>query len=119
MGFDIISGGNQKMFSGQIIEYKVSPIAGIKTTWVTEITHVIEKEYFVDEQRIGPYSLWHHKHFFKQISGGVEIEDKVDYQLPLGVLGKIVHGVMVKKKLDEIFTYRSNKLESLFGLCSK
>lgn len=115
MSFDIVSGGGQKMFPGQIIEYVVTPLAGIKMQWVTEITHVIESEYFVDEQRIGPYSFWHHKHFFKQISAGVEIEDKVDYQLPFGPLGKLIHKQIVKPKLDEIFAYRKDKLESLFG----
>jgi len=115
MGFDIVSGSERKMFPGQIIEYSVSPIANIQTKWVTEITHVIENEYFVDEQRIGPYSFWHHKHFIHPISGGVEAEDRVDYQLPLGILGNIMHRIMVKKKLNKIFSYRKNKLTSLFG----
>lgn len=115
MGFDIVSGGGQPMFPGQIIEYIVTPIAGIKTRWVTEITHVVKKEYFVDEQRIGPYKFWHHKHFFKPVSGGVEIEDKVDYQLPFGIMGKFVHALIVEAKLDEIFSYREDKLTQIFG----
>src|SRR6056297_1252434 len=99
MGFHILSGVQRRMFPGQIIEYVVTPVAGIKTKWVTEITHVKEKEYFVDEQRFGPYSMWHHKHFFKEIPGGVEMEDIVHYKLPFGYLGRIVHPFLVAPKL--------------------
>jgi len=115
MGFDITSGGDRPMFEGQIIQYIVTPIAGIKTKWVTEITHVKDGEYFVDEQRFGPYALWHHKHFIKEIEGGVEMEDIVDYKLPMGKLGNLVHPFMVKPKLNEIFEYRKKKLVELFG----
>ncbi|MGA8853452.1 MAG: SRPBCC family protein [Christiangramia sp.] len=115
MGFEILSGGDRPMFSGQIIQYIVTPVAGIKTKWVTEITHVKEGEYFVDEQRFGPYALWHHKHFIKPIPGGVEMEDIIDYKLPFGVLGQLMHPIMVKPKLQEIFDYRKQKLIDLFG----
>lgn len=115
MGFNILSGADRKMFAGQIIQYIVTPIAGIPTKWVTEITHVKDKEFFVDEQRFGPYALWHHKHFIKAIPGGVEMEDIVDYKLPFGLLGQMVHPIMVKPKLKEIFDYRYNKLIELFG----
>lgn len=114
MGFDILSGSEKPMFAGQIIEYIVTPILGIKTKWVTEITHVVDREYFVDEQRFGPYSLWHHKHFIKEIDGGIEMEDLLHYKLPFGILGKLVHPLLVKPKLDEIFEYRKNKLHELF-----
>ena len=103
------------MFPGQIIEYIVTPVLGIKTKWVTEITHVQESKYFVDEQRFGPYALWHHKHFVKEIEGGVEMEDIVHYKLPLGFIGELAHPFLVKPKLDEIFSYRTKKLEELFG----
>ena len=115
MGFDILSGADRPMFAGQIIQYIVTPVMGIKTTWVTAITHVKENEYFVDEQRFGPYVLWHHKHFIKEIEGGVEMEDIIDYKLPMGVLGQLVHPFIVKPKLDEIFDYRKKKLKALFG----
>ncbi len=115
MGFDTISGGEKKMFPGQIIQYTVTPLVGIKLKWVTEITHVKEQEYFVDEQRFGPYSFWHHKHFINEIEHGIQMTDIVDYKLPLGLLGQIVHPVLVKPKLDEIFSYRCRKLESMFG----
>lgn len=115
MGFNILSGVEKSMYPGQIIEYIVTPILGIKTKWVTEITHVKDLEYFVDEQRFGPYSLWHHKHFIKEIDGGVEMEDIVHYKLPMGFLGQLAHPILVKPKLDEIFEYRRNKLIELFG----
>ncbi len=115
MGFITLSGDDRPMFAGQIIQYIVTPIAGIRTKWVTEITHVADKHYFVDEQRFGPYALWHHKHFLKEIPGGVEMEDIVDYKLPLGFLGQLVHPFLVKPKLNEIFEYRHKKLIELFG----
>ena len=115
MGFNILSGADRKMFPGQIIQYIVTPLAGIPTKWVTEITHVKVKEYFVDEQRFGPYALWHHKHFIKAIPGGVEMEDIIDYKLPMGILGKLAHPIVVKPKLKEIFDYRYQKLIELFG----
>ena len=115
MGFNILSGADRKMFPGQIIQYIVTPLAKIPTKWVTEITHVKDKEYFVDEQRFGPYALWHHKHFIKAIPGGVEMEDIIDYKLPMGILGRLAHPIVVKPKLKEIFDYRYQKLIELFG----
>lgn len=116
MGFHILSGADRPMFAGQIIQYVVTPVLGIKTTWVTEITHSVHNDYFVDEQRFGPYALWHHKHFIKQIPGGVEMEDIIDYKLPFGLLGQLAHPIIVRPKLDEIFNYRKQKLEALFGV---
>ncbi|SNR14262.1 SRPBCC family protein [Tenacibaculum jejuense] len=115
MGFNILSGADRPMYSGQIIQYIVTPILGIKTKWVTEITHVRHQKYFVDEQRFGPYALWHHKHFIKEIDGGIEMEDIIDYKIPLGILGQMVHPFLVKPKLEEIFSYRQTKLIELFG----
>lgn len=116
MGFNILGGADRTMYPGQIIQYIVTPVAGIKTKWVTEITHVKDLEYFVDEQRFGPYALWHHKHFIKEIEGGVEMEDIIDYKLPMGFLGRMVHPFVVAPKLKEIFEYRRNKLEEIFGV---
>lgn len=115
MGFNIKSGADRYMFSGQIIEYIVTPLFGIKTKWVTEITHLVDQQYFVDEQRYGPYSLWHHKHFINKVEGGVEMEDLLHYKLPFGFLGQLAHPILVKPKLNEIFEYRKNKLIELFG----
>ena len=91
------------------------PILGIPLHWVTEITYVEKPYYFVDEQRFGPYAFWHHKHFFKAVEGGVEMEDIVDYKLPLGPLGSIAHALFVKRQVSDIFKYRNAKLEELFG----
>ncbi|MFD2824558.1 cell division inhibitor [Lacinutrix iliipiscaria] len=115
MSFNIISGADKPMYAGQIIQYIVTPVLGIKTKWVTEITHLVEQHYFVDEQRFGPYALWHHKHFLKEIDGGIEMEDIIDYKLPFGVIGQLVQPLLVKPKLNEIFEYRKHKLETLFG----
>ena len=91
------------------------PNVQIKTKWVTEITHSVDKHYFVDEQRFGPYALWHHKHFIKKINGGIEMEDIVDYKIPFGILGQIAHPLFVKNKLRQIFKFREKKLIKLFG----
>jgi ligand-binding SRPBCC domain-containing protein len=115
MSFDIISGAEKPMFAGQIIQYLVTPILGIKTKWVSEITHFEEKKYFVDVQLYGPYALWHHKHFINKIDGGVELEDIIDYKVPLGILGQMVHPFIVKPKLEEIFNYRQQKMIEIFG----
>lgn len=116
MGFDITSKLLiPKMYPGMIISYKVSPIAGIKITWVSEITHIKEKEYFVDEQRIGPYAMWHHEHKIEAIAGGTLMTDIVSYKPPFGFLGSIANSVLIKKQLREIFEYRKNAIEKMFG----
>lgn len=116
MGFNILSGGDRPMFAGQLIQYLVTPVFGIKMKWVTIITHSVKHDYFIDEQRYGPYDLWHHKHFMKEIPGGVEMEDVIDYKVPFGILGQLVHPFLVRPKLEEIFNYRTKKLEALFGV---
>nr|WP_322625830.1 SRPBCC family protein [uncultured Flavobacterium sp.] len=115
MGFVTLSGDERKMFAGQVIIYTITPLFGIKLQWVTEITHVQEGAFFVDEQRFGPYAFWHHKHFFKEIDGGTEMEDIIHYKVPMGFLGRLVHPFLVKPKLEEIFAYRQKKLVELFG----
>ena len=116
MGFRITSKGSlQKMYPGMIISYKVSPVLGIKMTWVTEITHVKEKAYFVDEQRIGPYAMWHHEHFIEPIEGGVLMSDIVSYKPPFGFLGTLAHPLVIKGKLKEIFDFRHKAVEAMFG----
>ena len=115
MSFDIISGADRPIYAGQILQYKVTPIMGIRTKWVSEIKSIVPKKYFVDEQLYGPYSLWHHKHFIREIEGGVEMEDIIDYKIPLGILGQMIHPLLVKPRLEEIFNYRQKKLVELFG----
>lgn len=115
MKFDILGGADTAMYPGQIIRYKVSPFPGVRTSWVTEITHVREGEYFVDEQRFGPYKFWHHKHFIAPVEGGVLMRDVVDYMLPLGPLGTLAHGLLIGKQLRGIFRYREAALDRRFG----
>ena len=88
---------------------------GIKMTWVTEITQVKEYEYFVDEQRVGPYSIWHHEHKIESIEGGVLMTDIVSYKPPFGILGSIANSVLIKKQLKEIFDFRTVAMEKIFG----
>lgn len=116
LGFEIISKHHgDKMYAGQVIEYTVKPIMGIPLYWMTEITQVAGKQYFIDEQRFGPYSLWHHQHHFKEIPGGVEMTDIVHYKLALWFLGDLANFIMVKKQLDEIFRFRFSAVEDRFG----
>lgn len=116
MGFDITSKDTpEKMYPGLIITYKVSPLLGIKTDWMTEITQVRDKEFFIDEQRVGPYKLWHHQHFVEEIEGGVLMRDIVTYQPPFGFLGAIMNSLVIRKKLNEIFAYRFKAVEEKYG----
>ena len=116
MGFTITSKLlSEKMYPGMIISYKVSPLLGIKMTWVTEITQVKEREYFVDEQRVGPYAMWHHEHKIESIEGGVLMTDIVSYQPPFGILGSLANCLLIKKQLKEIFDFRTVAVEKMFG----
>ena len=116
MGFDITSeNANQEMYPGMIIGYTVKPLLGIKTTWLTEITQVRHHEYFIDEQRIGPYKLWHHEHFIRATEDGVLMTDIVTYQPPFGFVGTIMNKLVIEKRLAEIFDYRTQALEKRFG----
>lgn len=116
MGFLVTSNtGSGKMYPGMIITYKVSPLFGIALDWMTEITHVQEQSYFVDEQRIGPYAMWHHQHKIEAIEGGVLMTDIVTYQPPFGFLGAIANILFIKKQLKAIFDFRTIALEKRFG----
>jgi ligand-binding SRPBCC domain-containing protein len=117
MGFDITSEEvPQKMYEGMIISYKVTLLLGIKATWVTEITHVKEKQYFVDEQRVGPYKIWHHQHILEETADGILMTDIISYQPPFGFLGNIANALIIKGKLKEIFDYRTKALIEIFDL---
>jgi ligand-binding SRPBCC domain-containing protein len=117
MQFEVINNDihPEKMYAGQIIEYYVTPFRGFRTHWVTEITHVTENEYFADEQRIGPYSFWHHEHFLKKVEGGIEMTDIVHYKAPFGFLGSLANSFYIRKKLKAIFDYRYKKFEEMFN----
>lgn len=116
LSFKIKSELPSKMYPGLIIQYTVRPVMGIPMTWVTEISHVQNHQFFVDRQLKGPYKTWHHQHHFTEIEGGVEMTDEVNYELPLGFLGRIAHSLFVKKQLNSIFDYRIKKMEETFGI---
>lgn len=103
------------MYPGMIITYKVSPLLGIKLDWMTEITHVKEKEYFVDEQRFGPFAFWHHQHHFSKIENGILMRDILHYAIGYGPIGKIANAVTVHKKINAIFDFRFKKVVEVFG----
>ncbi|MCO4821516.1 MAG: SRPBCC family protein [Flavobacteriaceae bacterium] len=114
MGFDITSDDiSPKMYPGMIISYIVSPLLGIKMNWVTEITHVKDNNYFVDEQRVGPYKIWHHQHLLVASGKGTLMTDIVSYKPPFGIIGNLANP-MIKKKLKEIFDYRTQVISNLF-----
>ncbi|MES2848203.1 MAG: SRPBCC family protein [Bacteroidota bacterium] len=115
LGFKVISKyQGDKIYPGQVIEYKVSPVLGIPLYWMTEIIHMEHRKYFVDEQRFGPYSLWHHQHHFKETNGGVEMTDIVHYKLPLWWLGDIANSLFVSRQVKAIFDHRYKKVEEMF-----
>ncbi len=104
-----------KIYAGMIITYKIAPVLGIKMNWMTEITHVKEGEYFVDEQRFGPYALWHHQHHFKAINGGVLMNDILHYAIPYGFIGTWANKILVDKQIKDIFSYREKAIKEMFG----
>jgi ligand-binding SRPBCC domain-containing protein len=118
MGFEVHSDPEflHTMYAGQVIVYTVRPVLGIPLEWMTEITHVEHQQFFVDEQRSGPYSLWHHQHHFKAVEGGVEMTDLVHYKLPFGWLGSLAYHLFIKGQLDGIFEFRRTTLEARFGV---
>jgi ligand-binding SRPBCC domain-containing protein len=120
LGFKILSESEgEKMYAGMIINYKIKPIFGIPVKWVSEITHTQDLNYFVDEQRFGPYKFWHHKHFLKMIKGVVEIIDIVHYKIPFWFFGDLFNFLFIRKRLENIFDYRYKKLEEIFGTYKK
>ncbi|UOQ92176.1 SRPBCC family protein [Halobacillus shinanisalinarum] len=114
MKFEVTGELPEQMYPGMIATYRLQPLLGVSLNWVTEITHMVEGKYFVDEQRFGPYRFWHHQHHFKQLEHGMEMIDIVHYALPFATVGRIVHKASVEKKLAEIFRYRRKKLDKLF-----
>lgn len=113
LNFEVTSQLNDKMYEGMIITYLVRPLLNIPTTWVTEITHVREPYFFIDEQRFGPYKFWHHQHIFRETKNGIEMEDIVSYAVPLGVFGRIANSLIISKKIKDIFSFRSKMLKHL------
>lgn len=115
LGFQVTSTPAERMYPGMIISYRITPLWGLSRQWITEITHVIEPQLFVDEQRFGPYRFWHHQHLFRAIAGGVEMEDLVHYILPFGRLGQLAAAGLVKREVQKIFDFRREVLAKKFG----
>jgi ligand-binding SRPBCC domain-containing protein len=119
MSFEILSPiTGVPMYEGMIIQYKISPFLGIKMDWVTEITHIREGEYFIDEQRFGPYALWHHQHHFQEQDGGVMMTDLLHYKVPYWIVGDIADAVFVDRQIERIFSFRKTAIEDYFGFSS-
>ncbi|RSC95718.1 SRPBCC family protein [Tenacibaculum singaporense] len=116
MGFQITSEVDKKAYAGQIITYKVGILPGVKSNWVTEITQVKEQQFFIDEQRFGPYAMWHHEHWFEELPEGKTLmKDKISYKIPFGFLGHIAQSIFIKRQLKGIFKHRYSTLEKLFN----
>ncbi len=114
MVFEIISELPETMYAGLLINYRLKPMLNIPINWCTEITHIKEKEYFVDEQRKGPYLIWHHEHHFKAVNGGVLMTDILHYDIGKWIFGRIAGKLFVDKKVKGIFEYRNRTLETYF-----
>ena len=118
MRFNVTSGqtADTKIYPGMIITYTVSPLLGIKLNWMTEITQIKQNEYFVDDQRSGPYAVWHHEHHFKEIKGGVQMTDILNYAIPFGPIGILANKLLIGKQVKKIFDYRTKAINDLFGV---
>ncbi|KAF0092962.1 MAG: hypothetical protein E1N59_3270 [Puniceicoccaceae bacterium 5H] len=115
LSFQILSGGGQRMYQGQVITYRISVLPGLHHHWVTEITTVRDRAYFIDEQRFGPYKFWHHQHHFEAIDGGTRMTDHLHYDVGKGWIGDIAHAFFVRDKVEQIFTFRQQQLARRFG----
>jgi len=111
---EITSDISDTIYEGMIITYNVKPLPYYKTTWVTEITHINSPYHFIDEQRVGPYKLWHHQHFFTETDNGIVMEDLVHYSVPYGYLGNLLNNLYINRNLEYIFNYRSEILDKIF-----
>ena len=114
MSFMILSGAESKAYAGQLIRYKIKPLFSISMNWVTEITQCVDRKYFIDEQRFGPYKFWHHQHHFKEVSDGVVMKDILHYALPFGFIGELMGNLLLHQKVQNIFTFREKKLLEIF-----
>jgi ligand-binding SRPBCC domain-containing protein len=116
LDFRIIGSLPDRMYQGMLIRYKIKPMLNIPVDWVTEITMIEDKSFFIDEQRKGPYKIWHHEHHFKAVDEGVLMTDKLYYDIGMGFLGRIAGRVWVDKQVEKIFTFRKKKLTELFAV---
>lgn len=104
-----------EMYEGMIIQYKISPFLGIEMDWVTEITHIADRKFFIDDQRVGPYALWHHQHHFEEKDGGVEMTDILHFQVPFGPIGSLANALFVERMVEAIFAHRQRAIQEKFG----
>jgi len=114
MNFVIKTPDTGRAYPGMFIGYRVSPLPGMRVSWLTEITHLSEGKYFIDEQRQGPYSLWHHEHHFREVEGGIEMQDLLYYRVPFGFIGRLLDSLLIRKRVLDIFTYRDQKIREFF-----
>jgi ligand-binding SRPBCC domain-containing protein len=116
LSFHMVGDVAQSMYAGQMIEYRIGILPGVTTRWVTEITHVRDQEYFVDEQRIGPYRLWHHEHHFHPVADGrVRMIDRITYEVGWGPFGELAHRLWIRRELAKIFEFRARTIAELFS----
>ncbi len=116
MSFQILSSiKGQRMYPGMIIQYKVSPFPGLPMDWITEITQIQEHKFFIDDQRVGPYALWHHQHHFEEKDGGTLMTDILHYQVPFGPIGTLANWLFVERQIDQIFVHREKITGRIFG----
>jgi ligand-binding SRPBCC domain-containing protein len=114
MRFQILTAPLPRMYAGQVVEYRVELIRGLPSLWLTEIAHVREPRYFVDEQRLGPYRFWYHEHKFEPVTGGTRMSDQVTYSIGFGPLGDLLNAVWIGRRLRQIFDFRAEKIRQLF-----
>jgi len=116
MNFKVTSKNiDQNMYPGMIITYNITPFLNLKMVWITEITHIEDHKLFIDEQRIGPYKMWHHEHRFDQIDDGIIMTDTITYVPPFGLLGMVANILFIKKRIKKIFDHRQYIIEKIFN----
>lgn len=105
----------EQIYEGMIITYTLYPFLMIPVRWETEITIVSKPLIFEDVQNSGPYEYWHHRHAFREVPGGVEMVDSLEYALPMGLFGEFVNTLIVSRRLEEVFRYRRERIEEILG----
>ena len=103
-----------EMYEGMIIQYTIAPLLNIPMNWVTEITKIKDKSYFIDEQRFGPYAFWHHQHHFEAVEGGTQMRDILHYKVPIPIIGDIADAILVDGQVEKIFAYRTQVVNKVF-----
>ena len=119
LDYRLSSNPPEYMHPGTLYSAQIRPFPGISMQWITEITYIRPPSLFITDQRVGPFKVWHHEYHFREHADGVELEDIVQYGLPLGPIGSLVHDLYVRRKLHEVFTYRAQSLERRFGAVSR